>query len=133
MSIDVIAAIGTHEVRVEITNHGPAARGVELAVAVGGQHTFGHPPPSPSFQPSEKRVLGTAIQHVSETDPFGFVSCYDISGRTLHVWWPTGEHRTYRPPDSPADRLSRQELMQHQAPGFDRSQYTLVRHWPIES
>lgn len=132
MSIDVITPLGSQEVRVQITNHGPAARGVEFAVAVDGQMAYGHPPPSPSFMQGETRTLLTGIRHLSDTDPVGFVSCYELTGSILHVWWPSGEHRSYHARDRPNERPSRVELMQQVAPGFDISQVTLVRYQRVE-
>ena len=126
MSIDITTPLGSPEVRVTITNHGPAVRGVEFAIAVDGQMCFS-PTDPPTFAPGESRRLLPAINHVSDAEPFGFVSCYDISGGVLHVWWPNGASRLYHSRDRPDERPSRADLISTVAPsGFDISTTTLV-------
>jgi hypothetical protein len=102
-------------------------------VAVDGQMCFS-PTDSTTFAPGEIRRLLPAINHVSDAEPFGFVSCYDVSGGVLHVWWPSGASRVYRSRDRPSERPSRADLMNVVAlSGFDMSTMTLVRYRNADS
>jgi hypothetical protein len=125
MSIDFVTPLRSDIVRVHITNHGAAARGVEFAVAVDGQMCWSVTDP-PTFLPGETRTMLPAINHVSDIDPIGFVSCYDVAGGVLRVWYPTGESQVYRARDRPDERPSRAVLMRVVSPDFDASAMTLV-------
>lgn len=128
MSIDISTPLGSSEVRVHITNHGPAVRGVEFAVAVDGQMCWS-PTDPPTFGPGESRILVPALNHVSDAEPVGFVSCYDVSGGVLHVWYPNGASRIYRSRDRPDERPTRADLMKVVAsPDFDIRAMKLVRY-----
>lgn len=130
MSIDVITQLGTNEVRVQLMNHGPAVRGVEFAVAVDGQMTFSVTP-RPTLGPGETLLLRTTINHTSDTEPVSYVSCYDLTGRVLHAWWPDGHHEVYRVKDRPNERVNRAQLMARVAPGLDIHQMQLMRYEEI--
>jgi hypothetical protein len=130
MSIDVITPLGTTEVRVQIMNHGAAVRGVEFAIAVDGQMTFSVTP-RPTLGPGETLLLRPAINHFTDAEPVSYVSCYDLTGRVLHAWWPDGEHRVYRVKDRPAEQVNRAELMARTAPTVDINHMQLVRYEEI--
>jgi hypothetical protein len=126
MSIDVVLPPDAAQVIIQIINHGPAARQVEFAVATDGQwtHTVTE---KPTFAPGEMREYDSGIHRQTLRDPAAFVSCYDLTGGILHVWYPNGDHLVYRPRERPDERPSRAAMMQHVAPGFDPSGMHAVR------
>lgn len=67
-----------------------------------------------------------------EPESFGFVSCYEVTGRVLHVWWTTGKSRVYHVTDRPEERVTPQQLMREVNPTFEPSQTTFVRSWRVE-
>jgi hypothetical protein len=132
MTIDLITDGQTGHVQVHLTNGGGGtARGVEFAAAAPatGQMVFGVPHPAPLFRSGESRLIETGINCDPTLELVGFVSCYDNTGKHLSVWWPNGEHHTYR---IGVDAPNRQELMAVVKPGFNVTRMQPVRYKTIE-
>jgi hypothetical protein len=105
---------------------------VEFAVAARGQMSFGHPHPSPVFQPGEGRVVETGVQATMDDEVIGYVACYDITGRYLYAFWPSGRRRVYDIKRLRPDKVSPATLMTETDPGFDISRMTPVRYKTVE-
>jgi hypothetical protein len=109
MSIEVMGRNGY--AHAHLSNHGCAVRAVQFALFADGQLTFGTPQPSPMFQPGEHRLMQTGIAITRDSKAVGYVSCYEITGRDVYVWWSDGTHRKYRVSDHPTEQVSPSDLL----------------------
>ena len=73
-------------IRVQIVNSGGLAKRVRFAVVQDNQVAYGHPHPTPTFQPGESRIIETALTPASGREVAAYIACWDTADQRFYFW-----------------------------------------------